>query len=115
MYLNYIFIITECFLKTAYFIIFHLDIQNESKPYLPLYNFLKETTKLVKKFKNHAHFSVMESAIKLENLIYTQSIEQFLELMQLLENCIIIDDFSLENMVWVNFILELEVKYIKKY
>ena len=98
--------------KITYFLIFHLDLSTKSLNHLPMFNFLSELTKFFISFKKQNQFILSKSLITAEYRIKDNHLDHFLSLINLVRRAIGINDFSLENTRWVNFILELEVIFL---
>ena len=104
-----IFQISENLIQITYFLIFHLDISSKNHSYLPMFNFLLEIRATLIKFSEQQQYVLARSLIKEESGFNNRAIEHFSTLIEFLKEAIEIEDFSLGNMLWVNFILELEV------
>ena len=95
--------------KITYFLIFHLDLNNKNLNHLPMFNFLSELTKFFISFQKKKEYILAKSLITAEYGVNDNHLKHFLNLINLVKTAIGINDFSLENTRWVNFILELEV------
>ena len=111
--LEMMFTIPMTLTKITYFLIFHLDLSTKSLNHLPMFNFLLELTKFFKSFQKKKEYILAKSLITAEYGVKDNHLKHFLNLINLVKTAIGINDFSLENTRWVNFILELEVN-IKK-
>lgn len=105
-----IFIIAQTLTQITYFFIFHLDLNKSNGDYLPMFNFLCGITNFFLDFQMKKQYILACSLMTAEYGIGDKHFEHLFNLINLLKVSIDIEDFSLSNTKWVNFILDLEVK-----
>ena len=96
-------------IQITYFLIFHLDLATQSLHHLPMFNFLTDLIKIFVDFQKLKEYILSSSLISAEFGYGDSHLVHFINLLKLVKTAIGINNFSLENTRWVNFILELEV------
>lgn len=100
---------SQILVHVGYFLSFQLDVSQQIKLNLPLFNFLHDLAKIFKKLHLIKNFVLGVTILQQEEGLQKENIFHFGNLVSLIEVGIKIDNYSLENSSWLNYIFDLEV------
>lgn len=101
---------SEILVKVAYFLSFQLDVSQQIKLNLPLFNFLKGLKSIFREIGNMENFVLAVTILQHEEGLKKENFFHFGDVISLIQQGIGQDDYSPGNNKWINFIYDLNVR-----